>query len=49
MIERDQPILGSPVVHTSDLDELVEKVNHLMSSHTVHPVHGCPNDHRHAG
>jgi AraC-like DNA-binding protein len=37
MIERDQLMVGSPLVHTSDLDELVAKVNQLMSNHTVAP------------
>lgn len=30
--------LGSPLVHTSDLDELVDRGNHLMSSHTIRPA-----------
>lgn len=37
MVERDQLMVGSPLVHTSDLDELVAKVNQLMSNHTVAP------------
>ncbi|MFP5071253.1 AraC family transcriptional regulator [Pseudonocardia nantongensis] len=38
MIERDQPMIGSPLVHTSDLGELVDKVTRLLSSHTVCPA-----------
>lgn len=38
MIARDHPIVGCTLVHTSDLDELVDKGNHLMSSHTVRPA-----------
>lgn len=38
MIERNQPMAGSPLLHTSDLGELVDKGNHLMSSHTVRPM-----------